>query len=199
MISLQKINKRFENNIVFDDFNMSFETGVYLITGANGSGKSTLLKIISNITKPNSGSIELNNEREIEFNNFSYVSAEDNSFFVHLTGAENLELFSLVKGNEKKSSDCPITTEIYNVIKPMLPVAFHSYSSGMKKKLNLYRAIMSDSEILIMDEPFSNLDRDMCLLLKKYIEKYQNSKVFLIATHREESFFENIQAKVLAL
>lgn len=194
MIEIKAISKSFSDKKVLGELDYKFGKGLHLITGCNGSGKTTLLKILTLILKPNQGTIHFNREavtqkNKLFLNKVSVAFSETTSFFQHLTAYENLDFFAALNNQqidfEEFSTNYPEVNRQYLGLES---VRFHKYSSGMQKKLNLLRALMLKSEILILDEPFTHLDEKACLVFKNHFEVLAKNKIILIATHRKGLF-----------
>ena len=157
-IILKNVNFRFFGNeeLFFNDLNLKIVKGSHtIVTGPNGSGKSTLLGIISGALKPINGTIKVNS------NKISYVGVKP--LIVDGTIRENL-----LYGNDKNVSDNKIleNVELFKLFNEQKKVDLdqiinnQSLSSGQFQKIAYIRAILSDTEILILDESMSNLDEE---------------------------------------
>jgi len=152
-ISIKNLNKSYENEEIFNDFNMDFyDEKVNCIIGRSGCGKSTLLNIIAGLTDIQSGEIH-----GISLSDISYIFQEDR-LIEWLTVKENLEL-TLKKYYDKFVIDEKINellelVGIYD-IKNKYPNAL---SGGMKQRVNIARAFGKPSKLILMDEPFKSLD-----------------------------------------
>ena len=169
-ITLSKISRKFNYEWIFRDVNFSFETGkAYAILGSNGSGKSTLLQIISGHLHPSEGTITYNRESEI-------IPVDDFFRCVTFSGPylELIEEFTLeemltfhshfrkFRNNMDVKEVMEATGLIRNRNKPI-----KYFSSGMKQRVRLAIALLTESEVVLLDEPAANLDR-------KAIEWYRN-------------------------
>ena len=152
-ISIRNLNKSYENEEIFNDFNIDFcDEKVNCIIGKSGCGKSTLLNIIAGLTEIQSGEIH-----GVSLNDISYIFQEDR-LIEWLTVKENLEL-TLKKYYDKFVIDKKINellelVGIYD-IKNKYPNAL---SGGMKQRVNIARAFGKPSKVILMDEPFKSLD-----------------------------------------
>ena len=152
-ISIRNLNKSYENEEIFNDFNIDFcDEKVNCIIGKSGCGKSTLLNIIAGLTEIQSGEIQ-----GVSLSDISYIFQEDR-LIEWLTVKENLEL-TLKKYYDKFVIDKKINellelVGIYD-IKNKYPNAL---SGGMKQRVNIARAFGKPSKVILMDEPFKSLD-----------------------------------------
>jgi ABC-2 type transport system ATP-binding protein len=165
------------------------------VMGPNGAGKTTLLKLIGGLLLPTKGDIIVNGFSTVQNNtaarkSVGFVLNEERSFFWPLNAVQNLEFFG--------SLDNLWGADLHDRIRDLIrlvglesagdrPVS--SYSSGMKQRLALARGLISEPEVLILDEPTRALDPIACDQLTDLILSriYQDSrKTLLIATHRLE-------------
>lgn len=141
------------NSYTLDDINLNVEKGCYLsIIGENGSGKSTLMKLILNLLKPSSGSIE------ITTNKIGYVPQIMDNFnsAFPLTVEEMLKChMKALKIKDKESIIKSLTTVKMVNFKHQL---IGSLSGGQRQKIFIARAIMGTPELIVLDEPSSGID-----------------------------------------
>ncbi len=161
-ISLEHITKAFQEGankefIAVHDINLEIEKGeIFELVGPSGSGKSTLLRIMSGLDKKFSGSIKM--APDISSSDISFVFQEF-ALLPWLTVRENIELGLLGRGMPKDRRRLIADKEI----KRLRLESFHnSYprelSGGMKQRVGIARAFVTDPKIIFMDEPFSELD-----------------------------------------
>ena len=169
-ISLSKISRKFNYEWIFRDVDFEFEqNNAYAILGSNGSGKSTLLQIISGHLHPSAGTITYSH-------NHIEIPVED--FFRHVTYSgpylELIEEFTLEEmltfhsrfRKFRHQLDVNAVMEITGLIRNRnKPIKY--FSSGMKQRVRLAIALLTESEVVLLDEPAANLDR-------KAVEWYRN-------------------------
>lgn len=163
MLNLENITFKYGNSKdnVLENFSLSIEEGSTLaILGASGCGKSTILRIIAGLEKPQSGKVIIaNNDMSnipTEKRNVGFVFQEY-ALFPHMTVYNNIN-YGLKKGNNK--------TQIEEVaqlvgIEELLHRYPHELSGGQRQRVALARSIAYKPNILLLDEPFSNLDTDL--------------------------------------
>lgn len=190
-ISLSDAGKRFNREWIFRHFTYTFETGQsYAITGPNGSGKSTLLQVLSGGMMLNEGNIRY------AINNTQY-STEEIYKQVSIC-APYLELVEEMTMKEM--------LEFHHGFKPFLPgltidsimaaigleKAAHKqiryYSSGMKQRVKLAQCIFSDTEIVLLDEPCTNLDTMGIDLYHQLIDSYCKKRLVLVSSNDEVEY-----------
>lgn len=194
-ITCDHLSKSFSGKTIFRDLSLKISTLESLsITGRNGSGKSTLLKVIANIIHPSKGKVSIrenNTEINVEnhFQKMGFLSPYMN-LYDELTGFENLDFFYKLKSSgDFKSQSVKNFTEYINSVlrkvnlfeKRSEPVKY--YSSGMKQRLKIAFAIMNEPEILLMDEPGTNLDNSGIELIHEISGEQRKNGILLIATN----------------
>jgi len=189
MISLEAKNlaKSFGFRKVFEGINFSLRGKESLvITGKNGSGKSTLLKILAGLLRPSKGEVNINLESQIKNRGerrklISFV-APDLSLYDELTALENLEFLANVQGLDFKPDE--LNKKLDEVgLKGRGEDRVSSYSSGMKQRLKYIFALLSEPQILLLDEPGSNLDEPGLFLLDNIIAEQKKRGILVLATN----------------
>lgn len=173
MIEIRDLIKKFNDHYVFNNLNLDIESDkITVILGKSGCGKTTLLRLISNLEKYDSGSINTNNLK------FSYVFQEPR-LFPWLTVFENIQAITNLPSDE-----------IYRMIRMVdLEKFSNSYpdelSGGMKSRVSLARAFAYKPNFLLMDEPFSNLDDFTRVKMQEELLKLYNKENvgILFVTH----------------
>lgn len=173
MIEIRDLIKKFNDHYVFNNLNLDIESDkITVILGKSGCGKTTLLRLISNLEKYDSGSINTNNLK------FSYVFQEPR-LFPWLTVFENIQAITNLPSDE-----------IYRMIRMVdLEKFSNSYpdelSGGMKSRVSLARAFAYKPNFLLMDEPFSNLDDFTRIKMQEELLKLYNKENvgILFVTH----------------
>ena len=197
-ITAEKIEKKFGNTLLFSNINFNLAKGdSFYITGPNGSGKSTLLQILAGIQKPTSGSIIYSSDNSIierdDYKNFFGFTGPQVNPYDMLTAAENLMFTSSENADENLINEYLGKFGLYRHRNK--PVKF--YSSGMKQRLRLIHALIDNHEILMLDEPCSNLDTNGRDILYKILGEIKINKMIIIATN--ESGDINLCAKGINL
>ena len=133
---------------------------MYAVLGENGAGKSTLLRIIAGLLPPTRGTVRLlgaTNPREV----IHRIGLMEHSplLYDELDAMENLRYFAGLYGIADCAQDATCQAAIRTVgLEPDLKRRVGQYSQGMRQRLSLARAILHDPELLLLDEPFSNVD-----------------------------------------
>lgn len=156
------LTKSYKGTTVVQDVNLNVKKGeIYGFIGKNGAGKTTTIRMILNLIKPTSGSIELFGETITDknmHNNLKRIGAiiETPGFYTNLTARENLDIHRLMMNvTDKKSIDKVL--DIVGLPKDGSKKV-RNYSLGMRQRLGIARAILHNPEILLLDEPTNGLD-----------------------------------------
>jgi ABC-type multidrug transport system ATPase subunit len=191
-IILENISKKYSNHYILKDFSYTF-SGVnsYAILGSNGSGKSTLIKILSGLHASSKGEIKfLKDKKQIKEDQvFSYVSlaAPWSDVIEDFTLEECLRFqFKFREPINKISIE-----EIISIsgLEKSSKKFIHQYSSGMKQRVRLLLAFFTQSDILLLDEPTSNLDAAGKQWYRSLIEKYAHNRMVVVASnHLNEEY-----------
>ena len=162
-----------------------FEPGrLYVILGDNGAGKSTLLRIIVGLAQPSQGNVVVlgaKNAREVA-HRVGYMGHAP-LLYDELSGLENLRYFAGLYGHGNDST-CRGAMQMVG-LDPDLSRWVGQYSQGMRQRLSLARAVLHDPEVVLLDEPFSNVDAhsaaDMAAILGRLRDR---GKTVLVVTHQ---------------
>jgi|694.fasta_scaffold12750_6 ABC-type multidrug transport system ATPase subunit len=196
MIAIQGsgLGKNFGKEWLFR--NLSFqihEGGRVVVLGPNGSGKSTLLQIVSGYMVPSEGSVSWSQNlalfpREKLFSTLSY-SSPYLELFEELSPVELIEFQRVNKPFLNNLS----ATEILRIaeLERYANRQVRFFSSGMKQRLKNALAILSDTSLLLLDEPCSNFDKDAVNWYKAVIEKFTAGKTIIVCSNHQsdEHFF----------
>ena len=190
-ISLQNIGRRFNREWIFKGMDYTFDAAQsYAILGPNGSGKSTLLQVLNGSLVPSAGTLKY-------FNADVEVPVE--SVFNHLSLAapylEVIEEFSLNEMIDfhfkfkkfKAGIDKNAIADILN-LPGSQNKAIKYFSSGMKQRLKLALAFCSDTDMLMLDEPTSNLDTQGIDWYLSLAEKFSAGQLTIICSNQEHEY-----------
>ncbi len=174
---------------VLKNVSIDIEEGeIFGILGPNGAGKTTLISILSTLTIPDGGKVEVFGLDALRDPNsvkcIVNVSSGNPNFPWSLTVYENLRYFSMLYGLENKER------AINNVInalelEPFRNVRFESLSTGTKQRLSLAKALLNEPRLLFLDEPTVGLDPDMAIKIRKMIKQIHEEKgiTIVLTTH----------------
>jgi ABC-type multidrug transport system ATPase subunit len=183
-IILTDTGKRFNREWIFKKINQTFLQGKsYAITGANGSGKSTLLQIIAGASIHSQGTIsyELNNAVVTNENAYKQISiaAPYLDLIEEMTANEFLKFHQAFKKLKKNIA------EILQIVglEKAADKQIRYYSSGMKQRLKLAQAFFSETSVLLLDEPTTNLDEEGIAIYKKLLREEQAERLIIVSSN----------------
>ncbi len=190
-ISLSDAGKRYNREWIFRHFNYNFESGQsYAITGPNGSGKSTLLQVIS-------GSMYAN-EGKIQFTIANKVCADENVYkhvsicAPYLEVVEEMTLTEFLDFHQGFKSFIPEMSSDKAISIIGLEKARNKqiryFSSGMKQRIKLAQCIFSDTAIVLLDEPCTNLDKEGIDMYHSLITDYCKDRLVVVSSNDEVEY-----------
>ncbi|MEG0775667.1 ABC transporter ATP-binding protein [Clostridium sp.] len=204
-LKLENIYKTFDGKQVLKNINMEIIEGELVsLLGPSGCGKTTLLKIITGLLAPDGGKIFFNGEdyTEVDSNKRNAVIVfQDYGLFPHMTIVENIE-FGLKVRNANKSERRKKVEEMLSLMQ--LEDKGKNYpfelSGGQKQRVALARALVVKPRVLLLDEPFSNLDTNLKETMRDFVMDLQKKLGFttILVTHdKEEAFMMSHKVAVI--
>ncbi|MCH5600333.1 ABC transporter ATP-binding protein [Niabella ginsengisoli] len=190
-IQLHNAGKRYNRDWIFRGLTYDFHTGShYAITGPNGSGKSTLLQILSGAVTINEGTctFALNNQiiaPEKIYNNISYC-APYLELVEEFTLTELLNFHQSFKPFLNKLSTDFIANEVQ--LEHAQNKKISEYSSGMKQRAKLAQCIFSDTPLVLLDEPCTNLDAAGIDLYNYLVHKYCANRLVIVSSNDKQEY-----------
>ena len=182
-IILNNCGKKFNREWIFRRLNDQFDIGkAYAITGHNGSGKSTLLQCIAGNMNFNEGNMQLPVDVEKHFQHLS-ICTPYLELIEEMSGAECLAFHSSFKPLTKHKTIDEILLQVG--LSKAANKQISKYSSGMKQRLKLAQAIFSDTPLLLLDEPCTNLDKEGYRLYQNLIQENCTNKIVIICSNEE--------------
>lgn len=193
VISLEQVTKHFGRFAALRGVTAEFSSGrLYTVLGDNGAGKSTLLRIVAGLLQPTRGKVQVLGTTDLGSirPQLGYM-AHAPLLYDELDAMENLlyfaGLYGITGGTDlEKRADAICRSAIETVgLDPTLKRRVGAYSQGMRQRLSLARAVLHDPKILLLDEPFSNVDitsaREMVRLLGHMRD---GGKTIFLVTHQ---------------
>jgi heme exporter protein A len=151
--------------------------GFLVVTGPNGSGKSTLLSLCAGLLVPTRGELFVEAER----GEIGYV-AHESLVYRELTALENLDLYGRLYRVPERRERIGMLLERFGLWEARRQ-RVGSFSRGMAQRLALCRALLHEPELLLLDEPYSGLDRDASELVDSVLTEAAGNKTVVVATH----------------
>ncbi len=207
-ISLLNTGKRYNREWIFRHCNYEFTSGKsYAITGPNGSGKSTLLQVIAGATLHNEGTVEYKEDTGyrmqdmkvkvpaseirypvsgIQFYKMISIATPYLELIEEMTAKEMLQFHAQFKPLIQSFSieDILKTAGLENAVNKQL----RYFSSGMKQRLKLAQAFFSNTPVLLLDEPTTNLDADGIALYHTLINNYTKDKLVIVSSNVKQEY-----------
>lgn len=185
IISLNAVVKQFGRFAALRGVNAEFAPGkLYAILGDNGAGKTTLLRMLAGLAPPTRGSMSIlgaTNLRSV-CHELGYM-AHPSLLYDEMSGMENLRYFGRLYGI---SDDSVAAANMAAVgLDPALARPVAQYSQGMRQRLSLARALLNDPRLLLLDEPFSNVDLSSAKTMVNLLARMRDTgKTIFVVTHQ---------------
>lgn len=188
VLEVKNLTKKFGKRIILDDINLTIEEGEIIgLVGPNGAGKSTFLKSILGLYMIDSGSVNIcgNDVWKNHHEALSKVGCivENPDMYQNISGRKNLQICALMQ-NLPKSTDFNKVIHLVR-LESRIDDKVKTYSLGMKQRLGLALALLSNPKLLILDEPINGLDpqgiMELRTIVKKLSQKHKTS--VLISSH----------------
>ena len=201
-IKVEKLSKNFINNKVvvnvLNNLNLNLEAGkIIALVGPSGSGKSTLLHLLALLDKPTNGKITIlgeptqnitENKRNQLIRNHISIIFQNNNLLLDFTAVENVAMPLIIRNKNYNSSIKEAESYLRKVNLGHRLNHFPSdLSGGEQQRVAIARSLISDSKIILADEPTGNLDnKNSSEVLSYFLKLKQKNKIVLIATHNRE-------------
>ncbi|MFH1177296.1 MAG: ABC transporter ATP-binding protein [Acidobacteriota bacterium] len=187
-VEFTRLGKRFGSLSVLAGISGTLEPGrVMIVAGPNGSGKSTLLNILAGLVRPSRGEVSFldGGDKVPRSRWFSLlgVAAPDMAVYEELSAIENLHFFARVRGVPAETGRLSGLLERLGLSRrdQTRPVA--TYSSGMKQRVKLAQAVIHEPEVLLLDEPSSNLDAAGHAAVAELVADFRGRAALAVATN----------------
>ncbi|MHA3962356.1 MAG: ABC transporter ATP-binding protein [Candidatus Thorarchaeota archaeon SMTZ1-45] len=188
-IIAENLTRRYGYRVALREVTLGFsEKGIHGLFGSNGAGKTTLMRVISTLLRPHGGSISVMGfdpqEEPEEVKKRIGLVGDKPLLYEELTGVENLKFYSKLFG----LSSTFFVSQVENLaqwfgIKSWLEEPVKNLSTGLKKRLDIVRSLIHDPQLLLLDEPFSGLDKDTTEDFWEYLNGCRNLRTTIITTH----------------
>lgn len=180
-VECKSVSKSFKNRKIFDNLNVIFSPGICnCIVGKNGSGKTTLLKILAGLEKADTGEILVDG-------NCTYTGS--NPYMIRGTVFENIKYPLTLKRHGSKVDENQVIKIIENLgLKELKNQDASVLSAGEKQKVVLGRAMIWKPDILLLDEPTTNIDKRMIECIEEILLEYAKdpSHTLILVSHDPE-------------
>ena len=186
-LSIRHLTKTYGEETVLKDLSLELFFGrSYCLMAPSGAGKTTLFRILMGLEEPDAGCIELERTDSSCMTGLARlrISAvfQEDRLLEGLTALQNLRL---VTGPRIPSAE--LRAALLRLLpEEALAKPVAEFSGGMKRRTAILRALLAPSDLIIMDEPFTGLDRETKLTVMDLIREYTRGKLLLVSTHSEE-------------
>ena len=193
---IENLNKSFGKNHVLKDINLSVKGGEFIsVLGPSGCGKTTLLRVIAGLEAQDSGRVYIGDECVDNIHarkRGAVIVFQDFGLFPHMTAKQNIDFGLAVKKLSRSEREKKITYML-DVMQIGDKAEFypHELSGGQKQRVALARACALEPRLLLLDEPFSALDRSLRDDMREFVSKLQRDLgiTTVIVTHDKEEAF----------
>jgi ABC-type multidrug transport system ATPase subunit len=196
-IALNHVSRLYGSFVALREITISLAAGSSVVMlGENGAGKSTLLKVIAGLQSPSYGTVSIFGQNPRDQRGVVAYMSHSTMLYDELTGIENLTYFGSLHAEgvgraelQKKAAEALIEVGL----DPANERRVGEYSQGMRQRASLARVLLSEPDLLLLDEPFSNLDvgsaQSMIARLLTYVAQPSRSglaRTLLLTTHQAE-------------
>ena len=192
LVELDKVSKLYGSFVALRTISLHFERGrCYVLLGENGAGKSTLLRMIAGLLRPTYGSVRVflqqsrNGEPPADARDRIGYMSHAPMLYDELSAAENLRYFASLY----REQPCLTPAEALQSVglDPALPRPVGQYSQGMRQRTSLARVLLAQPELLLLDEPFSNMDAASAQQMLALVGRLRGEgKTVILTTHQRE-------------
>jgi len=185
MIQLENLTKKYGAKTVVDNLNLALKPGIITgLLGPNGAGKSTTMKMIISLVHPSSGQALIDGERYQDISEpIKKIGTliDPSALDKNLTAEDHLRIIAISAGIDLGRVETMINKTGLETVKDN---KIKSFSLGMKQRLGVATALISDPDIIILDEPFNGLDVDGIRWLRKTFKTLADEgKVVVVSSH----------------
>lgn len=195
MITVTNLTKEYNNIKVLNNVSFTInKSSIVGIVGSNGAGKSTLVSIIAKIIQPTSGSVKIHSDK------IAYVPQEI-TLFPHFTVKENLHFWDTISNNHsiKKRNENIMRIAKIGSLEDYLHMKVSKLSGGLQRRLNIAVALLSNPDILMMDEPTVGMDISSRAEMIKFIKQLSlNGTTIIYVSHHPEEI-EQLCSHIICL
>jgi heme ABC exporter ATP-binding subunit CcmA len=184
--TVEDVSKLYGHFAALRHVSATLESGrCYLLLGENGAGKSTLLRVLAGLLRPTLGAVRVLGQPAAEARGRIGYMSHAAMLYDELTARENLEYTARLYAGQA----CLSPDEALRMVglDPALERPVAQYSQGMRQRTSLSRVLLSQPELLLLDEPFSNMDRASAeRMLALLAELRRSGRTIVLTTHQRE-------------
>jgi ABC-type multidrug transport system ATPase subunit len=192
-IKAEKVTKKYGSRTIVRNFTAEWSAGVFGIAGSNGSGKSTLLRCLTYLIRPSNGEVTWYSTTEANEpleqgdvrRRLGYV-APYIECYPELTGRENITFLAQARAMNLDSHKLDALFERLGIL-PRVNQPYSSLSTGQRQRIKLATALFHEPDVLVLDEPGSNLDKKGREVVETTVQEYKTQgKLVLVASNQQE-------------
>lgn len=186
VVTLDDVSKLYGSFAALRHLVLALQAGrIYVLLGENGAGKSTLLRMLAGLLLPSYGTVRVFGEPPFEVRDRIGYMGHASMLYDEYSAAENLAYYaSLYRGSACLSTEQALTLV---GLDPALERPLRQYSQGMRQRVSLARVLVPQPEILLLDEPFSNMDRGSALQMLGLLQTLRTAgRTIVLTTHQRE-------------
>lgn len=189
MIEVNNITLKTKEYTILDNVSIKVDKGEIVgLVGGNGSGKTMLMKCICGFYNDYSGTIEVGGKeigKDIDFPENVGIIIENPGFIPYYSGFKNLKILADLRGKITEEDICSYMELVG--LDPKLRRSVRKYSLGMRQRLGLAQALMEQPQLLILDEPFNGLDKEMVKDIRQIlIKEKEKETTILLSSHNSD-------------
>ncbi|MDQ4145848.1 MAG: heme ABC exporter ATP-binding protein CcmA [Actinomycetota bacterium] len=199
MIALEDVSVVYGRTLALDRLDIEFGPGVTGVFGPNASGKSTLLRLLAGLLRPTRGRIIFEGtELALADESFRHIvgyAGHEAGLYARLSVLENLELFARLYG-AAKTRPVELLEQLGIADRAATPVG--DLSAGLKRRASIARALLHEPQVLLLDEPYANLDDEAADLVSRAIQHWAGpTRIGVMATHGAKRVKEFADASLI--
>ncbi len=202
IIEVKNLTKKFKSFAAVDNISFEIKKGeIFGFLGPNGAGKSTTIRMLVTLLRPTSGEAKLDRfdivRDQDEVRKHIGLVAEKIILYPHLTARENLRFFGQLFHLSKDEIDKRASRWIDELhMTEWLDSRVETFSTGMKQRINIVRALLTEPDILFLDEPTLGLDPQTTHLIRKFIRELNNRGITVLLTTHDMLEAEELSDRV---
>jgi len=190
MLKISELSKTYEDgNLALNNLNLEIKQGqIFALLGANGAGKSTTINIICGFISPSKGDVSIENislrENPLKLRSRIAYLSENVMLYDNFTGYQNLKFFDEIAGKKHKKKELEQVLVGVGLQEDFIHKNISKYSKGMRQKVGIAIALVKDTPLFLLDEPFSGLDPKAAFDFQTLLYKLRDEgKTIFMSTH----------------
>ncbi|ABG38889.1 ABC transporter related protein [Paraglaciecola sp. T6c] len=188
-LEIQKLSKSYdENQTALNNISLTLTPGIIGLVGSNGAGKSTLLKLIAQLERPSSGSIQLNGQDVADCPHLIRqrlgLLPQHFAVYENLTAKQFLQYLAAVKQVARTHVEQDISELLHALnLHEFENQKISTFSGGMRQRIGIAQALLGAPDILIFDEPTVGLDPHERVAFRSLLKKLAKDKIIILSSH----------------